>query len=519
MRLLNSTSRTKSASNQRERTPSFVCEIPLRVTRRQEKKLETRFEAARQLYNALLGVAKRRLALFRQSIWYTKAKQTKDEAERRAHFAAARTAHGFSSRALEAVADEMRRDTWLGGHIDSHVEQKLAARAFAAVDKVALGKARNGRFKGRRGLHSLEGKTNAACIRWRDDRVLWNGLELPMVKAARGDPVIQHGLSSRVKYVRLVRREERMRTRYYAQLVCEGLPYRKPEHAIGTETVGLDIGPSTIAVVGETQASLEQFCEPVARDHKRIRRLQRKLDRQRRANNPDCYDEQGRAIKGKRPNRKSRRQQETQAELAELFRREAAHRKTLHGQMANRILAIGAAIHTEKLSYRGFQKLYGKSISVRAPRTFLSIVTRKAESADGKVIEFSTRTTALSQVCLCGQKHKKRLSERVHSCDCGVEMQRDLFSAYLARHVKDNLLQVTKANESWSGAEPLLRTAWEQATENQPASGRRMPSSFGVFRRPSQSGSSEQESLPTHEATDVVARAKASARADESAAV
>jgi len=160
-------------------------------------------------------------------------------------------------------------------------------------------------------------------------------------------------------------------------IICARSFRRKPEHAIGTETVGLDIGPSTIAVVGETQASLEQFCEPVARDHKRIRRLQRKLDRQRRANNPDCYDEQGRAIKGKRPKNKSRRQQDTQAELAELFRREAAHRKTLHGQMANRIIAIGTHIHTEKLSYRGFQKLYGKSISVRAPRTFLSILTRK----------------------------------------------------------------------------------------------------------------------------------------------
>ncbi|MHB1684648.1 MAG: zinc ribbon domain-containing protein [Bacilli bacterium] len=107
--------------------------------------------------------------------------------------------------------------------------------------------------------------------------------------------------------------------------------------------------------------------------------------------------------------------------------------------MANRILAMGTDIHTEKLSYRAFQKIYGKSISVRAPRTFLSILTRKAEGAGGKVDEFNTRTTALSQVCVCGQKHKKRLCERVHACECGVAMQRDLFSAYLAGHVKDNL--------------------------------------------------------------------------------
>jgi len=518
LRLLNSTSKIKNTSSKKERTPSFICEIPLRVTRRQEKKLESRFEAGRQLYNALLGEAKRRLALFRQSIWYTKAKQTKDAVERRAHFAADRDAHGFSAYSLEAAANAMRQ-TWLGEHVDSHVAQKLADRAFAAVEKVAYGEAKDVRFKGRRGLRSLEGKSNDACIRWRVDRVLWNGLDLPMVKAACKDPVIQHGLSSRVKYVRLVRKDLHGRTRYYAQLVCEGFPYQKPEHPIGTETVGSDIGPSTIAVVGETQAFLEPFCEPVARDHKRIRRLQRKLDRQRRANNPDCYDEKGRSIKGKRPKNKSHREQETQTILAELFRREAAHRKTLHGQMANRIIAIGIYIHTEKLSYRAFQKLYGKSISVRAPRTFLSILTRKAESAGGYVDEFATRTTTLSQVCLCGQKHKKRLSERVHHCGCGMEAQRDLFSAYLAKHVKDNLLQVTEANESWSGAEPLLRAAWRQATENQPASGRVKPSSFGVYGQRSQSGSSEKESLPMHEASDAVAKAKVCARADESAAV
>ena len=137
--------------------------------------------------------------------------------------------------------------------------------------------------------------------------------------------------------------------------------------------------------------------------------------------------------------------------------------------------------------------MYGRSISVRAPKLFLSILTRKAESAGGKVEEFSTYHTALSQVCVCGQKHKKRLSERVHACDCGVVMQRDLFSAYLAKHVKEERLQAANAFEHWQGAEPLLRTAWQQAL-NQPASGRPVPSSFGSFR--SQSGSSEKESLP-----------------------
>ena len=179
-------------------------------------------------------------------------------------------------------------------------------------------------------------------------------------------------------------------------------------------------------------------------------------------------------------------------------------------------MAIGTQIRTEKLSYKAFQKMYGRSISVRAPKLFLSILTRKAESAGGKVEEFSTYCTALSQTCICGQKHKKRLSERVHVCECGVVMQRDLFSAYLAKHVQEERLQAANAFKHWQGAEPPLRTAWQQAL-NQPASGRSVPSSFGSFR--SQSRSSEKESLPEHKVQDVVVAAKVNARACESATV
>ncbi|WP_035454278.1 hypothetical protein, partial [Alicyclobacillus herbarius] len=63
MRSSSSTSKTKSTYEKKKRTPSFVCEIPLRVTRRQEQILEARFEAGRQMYNAVLGEAKNRLAL------------------------------------------------------------------------------------------------------------------------------------------------------------------------------------------------------------------------------------------------------------------------------------------------------------------------------------------------------------------------------------------------------------------------------------------------------------------------
>lgn len=90
-----------------------------------------------------------------------------------------------------------------------------------------------------------------------------------------------------MKYVQLVRRKMKGRERFFVQLVCEGVPYRKPRHRLGQGAVGLDLGPSAAAMVGEEAAFLELFCEEVVRKHRTIRRLQRKLERQRRANNPD----------------------------------------------------------------------------------------------------------------------------------------------------------------------------------------------------------------------------------------
>src|SRR5215472_7558027 len=47
--------RLRSADDPPKRTPSFVCEVPLRVRPREERTLLARLEAARQVYNACLG--------------------------------------------------------------------------------------------------------------------------------------------------------------------------------------------------------------------------------------------------------------------------------------------------------------------------------------------------------------------------------------------------------------------------------------------------------------------------------
>jgi len=498
----------------RAKTDSFILELPLRVTPTQEKRLLARLEAARQVYNGCLGESLKRLALLRQSKAYQTArklpKDSKQAKARNRAFREANRAVGFGEYDLHAYAAQFNH-CWLGEHLDIHVIQKLATRAFKAVQQHSFGRRGRPRFKGKNQMDTVEGKSNASGIRWREPCVEWMGLKLETIIDA-SDRVVAHGQAARTKYVRLVRRKIKGRNRFYAQLVCEGKPYQKEKNYVGEGDVGLDIGPSTIAAVGDGEAFLAQFCDELLPRQKKIRRFQRKIDRQRRANNPDNYNPDGTIKPGPKKWHKSGRQRRTEAKLAELHRKQAAHRKSLHGQMVNRILRMGNVIKLEKLSYRAFQRRYGRSVGMRAPGMFVVHMRRKAESADASAYEFPTRPTKLSQTCHgCGAVEKKSLSQRWHICECGVVAQRDLYSAFLAKCVEGDRLNVDRARREWSeGVDNLLQAALSQAAEKtaQPASGSRnraLPSSFGLpaagWR---QSGSPVECRVKSSKAQDVV---------------
>ncbi len=450
------------------------------VSHKSEGVLLQRLEAARQLYNACLGEAMRRVNLIRQSKNFNRARSLKpNNPERKVLFKRAREQYDFSEYALHSYSTQLRH-SWLGDHIDSNTAQKLATRAYKAVEKVLFGKAHKVRFKGKNQMDSVEGKSNKSGIKWKGEAVEWGGLHLKALIAAN-DPVILHGLNSKVKYVRLVRRKVSGKNRFYAQLVCAGKPFIKPKNTLGTGHVGIDIGPSTIAIVASQESRLEQFASELEFDAARIRRLQRKMDRSRLCNNPDNYNANGTVKKGKKRWNSSKSYLKTRNCKANLERKLVAHRKSLHGELVNDIIRSGDVIKLEKLSYRAFQKLFGKSVGKRAPGMFVSHLKNKAERAGGQVVEIPTYSTKLSQTCQCGRVKKKTLKERVHQCECGVVAQRDLYSAFLALHISPDtfVLQVSQLLDDWQSAELRLQAAWRTATETKPATGRVIPSSFG----------------------------------------
>ena len=508
----------------KSKTPTFLLELPLVVQEGQAKRLRAHLEAGRQFYNAVLSEGQKRLRQMRADPAWQAARSIPPtrRQERQAAFAELREQYGFSEYALHTFAKEARC-SWLVDHLDAVLGQTLASRAYQALNRVCLGKAKRVRFKSRaRGLDSIENKRTDTGLRFvlkpleegHQGYLVWQGDRLPALIDWH-DPVVSYGLAHTIKYARLVRRKasspqargaDCQGYRYFVQLALEGTPYSKPKHTVGRDTIGLDLGPSTIAIVPRKgKARLDLFAEELSPDEKGIRRLQRQMDRQRRAANPEHYDEQGRPKKrgkggkGSPPWKQSKGYQAIRRRKATKERKLKAHRKSLHGHKVHELVAVGNTIVTEKVSYQGWQKQYGKSVGLRAPGMFMDHLRRTVASTGGTLHEVPTRSTKLSQYCHgCGQTVKKPRAQRWHKCACGIgPVQRDLYSAFLAAYLDPAELSLSCAQYApyWEGAEARLQAAHERNLQRA-NEGQVLPRSFGISRAGARLPKSRSEPTP-----------------------
>ncbi|QCJ41143.1 transposase [Bacillus sp. S3] len=438
----------------KERTPSFVATIRLKMDSKKEKQLLVLSDCARQLYNACLGECLNRLRkiqgteLYKETIQLSKTSEA-DVEKRRVNFKNLNETFGFTDSSIQSFGTKTKNDSkFIAEHLGTHVCQKISTRAFKATQKYAFKLAKKVRFKRKGEFVSVEGKNNKTFLTYSNGYVfVGKTLTLKCLLDPK-DQWMQHALQQKIKYCRIIKKEVKGKNRFYVQLILEGFPYRKYE--LGKEEIGLDIGPSTIAIVGESKAELKEFCEEVVLIDKEKRRINRKMDRQRRANNPSNYQTNGTVKKGKKKWVHSNRYIHTRSEHRELERGIKEVRKQLHGRDTNQILQYAFSIQTEKLSYKAFQKMFGKSIGRKAPSMFLNMLKRKVKSRGGEFREFPTYSSKLSQTCHCGMIKKKSLKERWHKCGCGVVAQRDLYRAFLARYVTiSNRVNIKKAKKEW----------------------------------------------------------------------
>lgn len=476
------------------KTPSFVLELELFLTPHECKQLKKKLNIGRQIYNACLGEALKRLhkiqndkaygmlvkalkALIKRIAALEKQPASKEQKETLKQLKQQKTrlmaecksielAFGYSEYQLHAWSAECGHH--FEGQLGINEIQKLATRAFQAVEKVHYQKAEQVHFKKAGELISVENKSNNTGLRWKNGQVLWGKLAMA-VRIPKKDAYAQKALESRTKYIRIIPKIIRGKERFYVQLIQEGFPPVKEHVVVGPldERVGIDPGTSTMAIASETAVRLEELAPGTAMDEKKLRRLQRAMDRSRRATNPENFKEDGTIVKSRKTWTYSNRYKKLAAKRKELYRKMAMKRKQSHEILANIVIAIGLDVRVETMHYKGLQKRakqttrnqkngkinkkkrFGKSIGNRAPAMFLSILERKLKYFGQELKKVDTIALRASQFDhVTGTYTKKELKDRWNLIN-EKKVQRDLYSAFLIANTNENLtaIDILQANQ------------------------------------------------------------------------
>jgi hypothetical protein len=293
------------------------------------------------------------------------------------------------------------------------------------------------------------------------------------------DPSVWH----KIDLVRVRDRKAPGGWRYYAHLLVHQSGYQsaatKARRAAlpAGRRAGVDANVSNLSVASFPEQHPDQLVAEnirctaeqqtaAQRAATKARVRQKALDRSRRNTNPDqygpsvrqCKRAQRRAAKGLAPPRitnpggprharadgvplrayrhdkLSRAYRRTRADHASDSRAASQAKQGRAAEVAARIVAThGGSITVEDCSISTWARLWGKRIQLFSPGMLLAAIKRECEATGGRLSRAGTRSTALSQHCLCGARVPKTLAQRTHQCpECGLHGDRDIVSAILA---------------------------------------------------------------------------------------
>lgn len=390
---------------------------------------------------------------------------------------------GFTEFAFQA-----RIQKWRKHHrelVHTHIAQKLASQVWKKFEDYFFGEGKEIKFIPWTEFTSIEGKANNTGIFYKKNLLSIYNLKLAVkfAKAPREGKkpsssyvYEQQAMQSRIKFCRLIRRWYPEGWRYFVQFILEGEPPRKVNpatgellHPIGEGCVGHDIGPQTLAVVGNKSADLTELAPGAQKIEKQLRIINRAMDRSKRATNPDLFNTDG-TIKridllpphcvnkrGRRIWKYSKRYWRLAGIRRFLYRQQTAIRVQQHHEFANRYLSYGNVHYIETMSFKGLakrakkqgvkpgekqkcRKRFGKSIANKAPALFVNILERKIIDNGGEFHRINTWKAKASQYNHLDHTYKpKKLSQRWNIMPDERRIQRDLYSAFLLQHTNSEL--------------------------------------------------------------------------------
>ena len=482
----------KEKKAKKVKTLSFVLSMPLHYSKQQEDKLNKLFSSCQKLSNVFIQDRLKALHEMEKTRAYRSAKQDiaklyEEESDKEKWTKKANKEYKRCKKELNALKEEygfskftFRKRIGKFRHhyptINSRVAQGLADRVWGKFEKYFFDTGKEIRFISWDNFLSIEGNDNKTGIIFKSDcrKVCLCGMEIPIANRPLTDYELEALDSTihRVKYCRIVRIHHKHGWLYRLQLTLEGTPPAKG-FCLGDGKVGIDIGTQTVAVASSENVLLTELADKANMVHNELRRINRAMDRSRRAMNPEMFAADGTIVpinklplecikqNGKRLWRESKKYKALAIKRRYLYSRLARLRIVQHNTLANKMLPFGDTFYVETMRFSALakkakakteeevkanggkykrRKRFGKSIANKAPASFLNILERKVKARHGNFYRIDTVKAKASQYNhITGKCVKKPLSKRWNNDIGGHRVQRDLYSAFLLMNTNRTL--------------------------------------------------------------------------------
>ncbi|MBS4538315.1 transposase [Clostridium sp. D2Q-11] len=507
----------------KNKRPSYILELRLETEKYQEDILNKRLEIGRQMYNATLGEALKRYNHLKRSRKYKELMKELIDINKKINNNKDNKKEKKLNKERKIIItklNELRKESKLTEYdlhsyivpmkrqfdcLDINTAQKIATRAWKSMENIIFGDGKKVSFKKYGQLDSLEGKNNTSGIRFRDNTLEWLRLAIP-VRIRRNDIYAHEALQNKIKYCRIVRKVVKGKYKYYIQLVIEGTPPSKRDNKgdfkqkYGDSRVGIDPSLRSIAYSCDKEVGLQELAPSVDNLDKEIRRSQRKLDRSRRATNPNKFNPDSTIKKGSKDKWvRSQNYIKELFKLKELYRKLSDIRKIEHNILASYLLSLGTDIYVEKTDFKALakkaretkvnektgrfkrKKRFGKSIGSKAPSKFFEVLNRKLGYIGKEIKYINPWTFKASQYDHHSDEcNKVSLSNRWKDIN-NNKVQRDLYSAFLIMNSKKDL-EITDRKKCLENFDIFLELHSKEINRIKKAKSLKIFSSFGIKR-------------------------------------
>jgi len=451
-----------------------VLTLPLLTEPWQDKIIETRFHIMERIKNILISKELGKLKSLERTREWKKLKKDiekckeKDEEEKKILYEQrSKMIYDAGLSKNHFVVDITPIQKHFAEHIATQIAHMSASDVWRSFEKYFYGSGQRIHFVEYDKLNSIACEKIGNGMNLKDWKLVWGGGRCPnkisltiKVRLPRND-YEREMMQKPIKYLRVVRKWMKTRYKYYLQITFEGNPVIK-SRPVGNGRVGIDIGTQTIAWSSDTEVRLAELAAGIKQNQKKIAELKRKMDRSRRAMNPQNYNSNGTAKRGRHKWVKSKRYIRMRGILRELERKNADIRKYEHTCMVNHILSLGNQIYIEDMNWIALarrakrtkknkngryakKKRFGKSIGKRAPGMFMLILKQKCNLVGGEYHEVDKSTFKASQYDhITDTFRKKPLGKRWNVLGGTDNVQRDMYSSFLIKNSDDTYMQTDR---------------------------------------------------------------------------